>query len=390
MMRNMNLDTASTLFINCGRGCAPWLRQELEALGYATRPAGSTGVETTGALGDAMRLNLHLRTALNVLYLLKDFSATTADDLYRHTSELAWEKLIAPDEYLSVASHADTPAINNTMFASLKVKDAIVDRIAARAPRRPDSGPLRKGVLINLFWKDDRCRLYLNTTGKKLSDRGYRKMPHTAPLRETLAAGMILAAGYDGKQPLVAPMCGSGTLPIEAALIARRYPPGYLRDNFSFMHTLPFDRKAWQQLRTDARKQIRPSLPAPIIASDIDQAAIHAAQKNAQIAGVEDLIKFHVCDFADTPIPEGQGIVLLNPAYGERLGEVSALEKTYKHIGDFFKQKCAGYTGCIFTGNMALAKKVGLRPARRISFWNARIECRLLTYPLYKGARREQ
>lgn len=387
-MRSMNLHTASTLFINCGRGVAPWLRQEIEALGYAARPAGRTGVETNGALADAMRLNLHLRTALNVLYLLKDFSAATPDDLYRHTAELPWEQLIAPDEYLSVVSHADTPAINNTMFASLKVKDAIVDRIAAHAQRRPNSGPLRNGVVINLFWKDDRCRLYLNTTGEKLSDRGYRKIPHTAPLRETLAAGLLLAAGYDGAQPLVAPMCGSGAIPIEAALIARRYPPGYLRDNFSFMHVRPFERKTWQQLRTNARKDIRPSLPAPIIASDMDQEAIRAAQKNAQTAGVEDLIKFHVCDFADTPVPAGEGIVLLNPAYGERLGEVCELEKTYTRIGDFFKQKCAGYTGCIFTGNMALAKKVGLRPARHIPFWNAHIECRLLEYPLYKGARR--
>ena len=383
----MNLHEDSTCFINCGRGLTPWLQREIGELGYSVRPAGVTGVETDATLTGAMRLNLCLRTGLNVLYLLKDFTARTPDDLYRQAAAVAWEDMIAPEEYLSVVSEVRTPAIDNSMFASLKTKDAIVDRIAARVGRRPDSGPRRTGVVVNLFWQEERCRIYLNTSGEKLSDRGYRRLPHSAPLRETLAAGLLLAAGYDGAGPLVAPMCGSGTIPIEAALLASRRPPGFLRDNFSFMHVRQFDKRAWLAVRAEAGKGVRKAIPAPIVASDIDAAAVRAARKNAQAAGVDHLIEFHVCDFAETPIPPGEGIVLLNPPYGERLGEVRALETTYKRIGDFFKQKCAGYTGCIFTGNTALAKKVGLRAARRTPFWNARIECRLLEYPLYKGAR---
>jgi putative N6-adenine-specific DNA methylase len=185
-------------------------------------------------------------------------------------------------------------------------------------------------------------------------------------------------------------MCGSGTLAIEAALIATGRPPGLLRSNFGFMHHMGFDADAWQALRREAKKVRSNDAPAPIVASDIDEKAVLAARKNAETAGVHRLIDFEVCDFADTPMPDDPGIVLLNPEYGERMGEVAALESTYKRMGDFLKQRCAGWTGFIFTGNLALAKKVGLRASRRLEFHNAKIECRLLRYELYAGTRRKQ
>jgi putative N6-adenine-specific DNA methylase len=275
------------------------------------------------------------------------------------------------------------------MFPSLKVKDAIVDRILQKTGKRPNSGPDRHRLVFQLFWKKDRCWLYLNTSGRKISDRSYRKMPHKAPLRESLAAGIILATEYDGQQSFVAPMCGSGTLPIEAALIAQKRAPGLLRSSFGFMYCKDFDEKNWQELRAQARRQSQKSAtPARIIASDIDENAIKAAKKNAITAGVDHLIEFTVCDFAETPVPQQKGIIVLNPEYGQRLGEISQLEETYKRIGDFFKQRCAGYTGYIFTGNMELAKKVGLRTSRRIPFYNAEIECRLLKYDLYEGSKK--
>jgi len=367
----MDIHKKNTILITCGLGLADYVAREVEQLGFDVQAKHQTGVAIVGSLDDAQRLNLCLRTAYNVLYLLREFRCKTADDLYRNTIAIRWEDIIPPNEYVSVVSRVDNPSINNSMFPNLKVKDAIVDRVLKKTSQRPNSGPDKNNIVIHLYWKNDRALLYVNTSGIKLSDRSYRKMPYKAPLRESLAAGIIMATDYNGDEPLVVPMCGSGTLAIEAALMATARAPGLLRTNYCFMHLNGFDNEKWKDLRVELRKQCNKIPPAKIIASDIDHGAIESAEKNAMTAGVEHLIEFHVCDFADTPVPDGAGIVLLNPEYGQRLGEQAELEETYKRIGDFFKQKCTGYTGYIFTGNMALAKKVGLRTSRRISFvWN--------------------
>jgi putative N6-adenine-specific DNA methylase len=385
----MEFDHDSTLRLTCAPGLEPFLAAELEALGYEPVSSRRTGVEINGTLRDAMKLNLHLRTAFSVLYRLDVFRCTSPDALYKRTKTLPWEQIIAPNEDLTVTSRVNHPTIRNTMFANVRVKDAIVDRIQARLDARPNSGPERRGVVVELYWRDEQAMLYLNTSGGKLSDRNYRKMPHTAPMHEALAAGVIMATGYDGTQPLIAPMCGSGTLAIEGAYIGLGRAPGLLRKDFSIAHVSGFDADAWKTMRVEARKQGRKALDAPIIASDIDPKAIEATRQNARTAGVEHLIEFHVCDFAETPMPDMRGgIVVLNPQYGRRLSEETALAETYSRIGDFLKQRCAGSTGYVFTGNLELAKKVGLRAGRRIVFHNAGIECRLLKYELYAGTRR--
>ncbi|MCH7700379.1 MAG: class I SAM-dependent RNA methyltransferase [Planctomycetes bacterium] len=384
----MDLHQPGTIRITCAPGLIGYLGQEVEALGYTLSASKLTGLELIGSLHDAMRLNLFLRTGFNVLFLVARFQCTNPDELYKNINAQPWDQMISPDEYVTVVSSVDTPSITNWRFASLKAKDAIVDRVASVVGRRPDSGSKRDHFVVHLYWKDDFCQLFINTSGRKLADRGYRKIPHKAPMQETLAAAVLLATGYDGSVPLVNPMCGSGTLAIEAALIASGRPPGLLRSNFGFMHHKEFDADAWQAMRREAKKIRRRTPPAPIVATDVDPEAVRAAKKNAETAGVHRMIDFAVCDFAETRMPHDKGIVILNPEYGERLGEVSALESTYKSIGDFFKQKCSGWTGYIFTGNMSLAKKVGLRASRRFEFFNAKIECRLLKYELYEGTRR--
>jgi len=380
-----------TILITCSAGLVDYVKQEVEALGYQAGDYHKTGLEIEGDQYDTMRLNLHLRTAYNVLYQLKQFKCYCPDELYRNVKDLPWESIVSPAEYLSVVGRINTRHVKNSMYANLKVKDAIVDCIADATGSRPDSGKDKDKVVVQFYWKDNFCRLYLNTSGQKLSDRGYRKMPHKAPLRESLAAAIIMSTGYDGGVPLVCPMCGSGTLAIEAALIASRREPGLLRNNYGFMHLKYFDRQKWRQMRTDALKKSKTRggkatfMPARIIATDIDAGAVEAARKNAMTAGVSHLIDFDVCDFAETLIPPEPGIIVMNPEYGLRLGEIQKLNDTYKRIGDFFKQKCAGYTGYIFTGNPALSKKVELRTSRRIEFYNGNIECRLLKYELYAG-----
>lgn len=392
----MDPKQTGTILITCSAGLVDYVRREVEDLGYEAGESHKTGLELQGDQYDAMRLNLHLRTAYNVLFLLDKFKCKSPAELYENVADLPWEDMVSPDEYVSVVSRINTDRVKNSMFAGLKVKDAIVDRIADKTGSRPDSGKDRDKVVVQLYWKDDFCRLYLNTSGLKLSDRGYRKMPGKAPLRESLAAAIIMATGYDGREPLVCPMCGSGTLAIEAALMASRRAPGLLRSNYGFMHMKYFDEPAWKQMRSEALKKSKQRggkagfKPARIIATDIDPEAVEAARKNAMTAGVSHLIDFEVCDFAETPIPPGTGAIVMNPEYGLRLGDMQKLKKTYKRIGDFFKQKCSGHTGYIFTGNPALSKVVGLRTSRRFEFYNANIECRLLKYELYAGTRAKE
>ncbi|HEG43405.1 MAG TPA: class I SAM-dependent RNA methyltransferase [Phycisphaerales bacterium] len=388
----MDLNNKTTILITCGPSLEEYLQGEVEGLGYVVNSSHHGGVEITGTLDDCMRLNLHLRTAYNVLYLLRKFKCLQPDQLYYNVSQIEWEDIIPVDEYLSIVTRVNTPSIDNTMYAGMKTKDAIVDRIMQETGKRPNSGKERNNLVFNLYWKDDRAWLYLNTSGKKLSDRNYRKIPFIAPMRESLAAAVVTETGYDGTAAFVNPMCGSGTLAIEAALLACERPAGSLRGNFGFMHLKGFDDEKWQAIRREATKskRQRKNAPviAPIIATDISEGAINIARRSAITAGVDHLIDFQVCDFADTPVPEGEGVVILNPGYGERMGEESELETTYKKIGDFFKQSCKGYTGYIFTGNPKLGKKVGLRTSKRTIFFTGKIECRLLKYELYGGTRK--
>jgi putative N6-adenine-specific DNA methylase len=385
----MNFQKTSRLLVTCAPGLSEWLQREIEALGHKVLLVRKTGIEIEGTLADSMRLNLWLHTAFAVLYLFDEFECLDAEALYRAAVRLPWEEIIPVDEYISIVSYVDNPTIDNTMFPNLKLKDAIVDRIMKKEQRRPDSGPERTNIVINLYWKDNRAWLYVNTSGNKLADRGYRRIPHKAPMQETLAAGVMMATGYNGEMPLVTPMCGSGTLAIEAALIAQNRAPGLLRANYGFMHLKGFDEDAWKTIRREAMTAGEKQRKPRIIANDIDPAAVEASRKNAATAGVDHLIEFGVCDFAETPLPPAPFMVVMNPEYGKRMGEISQLEKIYERIGSFFKQNCQGSTGYVFTGNFDLAKKVHLAPSRKFPFFNADIDCRLLKYELYAGSRRK-
>jgi 23S rRNA G2445 N2-methylase RlmL len=208
---------------------------------------------------------------------------------------------------------------------------------------------------------------------------------------EALAAGTIMATKWDRQSPFVNPMCGSSTLAIEAVLIATNRRPGLYRSNYSFMHAIGYNESVYLDELKKLKEQIIDLPDLKIIATDISKDAIHVSKVNAAEAGVEGMINFAICDFEETVIPPmSGGVVYLNPEYGQRLGEVTALEATYARVGDFLKKKCKGYTGYIFTGNLDLAKKIGLKASRRIEFYNAKLDCRLLEYELYEGTRRKQ
>lgn len=382
---------AAPITITCHKRLAPYVAQEVEELGFTIEQSFITGLRITGTMADCIRLNLNLRCASQVLYSIKEFAAADADEVYNNVHSYPWEDLLEKDGYFSITSNVFNDTINNNMFANLRVKDAIVDRMIAKTGERPNTGADLKGAVVHLFWKQDRAELFIDTSGNSLARHGYRKIPGRAPMLEALAAATILASKWDRKSPFVSPMCGSGTLAIEAALIATNTKPGLFRTNYAFMHIKGFDEDAYLDLRGELENQIDEEVKGlRIIATDYDRQTIVNAQKNAKAAGVYDLIEFNKQDFADTHVPQGKkGIVILNPEYGERLGDEPELEATYKRIGDFMKQKCGGYYGYIFTGNMDLAKRIGLKPNRRIEFYNSKIDCRLLEYELYEGSKRK-
>ena len=378
------------ILITCAKAMPQWLSLELRELGFTVVTELDAAVVTTGSMADAMKLNISLRTAHRVLFSLKEFQAPDAEVLYKRVLEIPWEEYVPADGYLCINSKVSNETINDPRFATLKCKDAIVDRIRSVHGKRPDSGSDQTGTVVFLYWQDKDAKIYLDTSGEPLSRRGYRKIPMKAPMQETLAAGVILATGWRGEGNMINHMCGSGTLAIEAALLAQKRQPGLLRTNFGFEHIVGFDPGAWKKLRTNSRDAAKTPVNGRIIATDIDPRAVEAARKNAQTAGVDSLIEFAVCDFTETEIPQGGGIVVLNPEYGERLDENENLTKFYFGIGDFLKQKCEGYRGYVFTGNLELAKRVGLRSKRRIPFFNSRIECRLLEFELYSGTKRKK
>lgn len=381
--------TIAPITITCHNRLMPYLAAEVEALGFTISERFVTGIKLEGTMNDCIRLNLNLRCASQVLYSLLSFEANNADDVYHNLSDCPWEEIIPEDGYFSVSSNVQNDTINNSMFASLRVKDAIVDRMRQATGIRPNTGAEPTGAVVHLYWKDNEAEVFIDSSGSSLARHGYRKIPGRAPMLEALAAATIMASRWDGLTPFINPMCGSGTLAIEAALWATNTRPGIFRANYAFMHLVGYAEKVYLREMKTLRAQIK-QLPheAKIIASDYSNQAIDNARKNAKEAGVAYLIEFHECDFALTPVPEGQpGVFFINPEYGERLGDLEELEGTYARIGTYMKQQCGGYHGYVFTGNLDLAKKIGLKPKRRIEFFTATIDCRLFEYELYAGSR---
>jgi 23S rRNA G2445 N2-methylase RlmL len=385
----MTIDRPARIIITCNKRLAPVLEGEVVALGMKPARVFATGIELKGTISDCVTLNLKLRCASQVLYSLREFRCNSPEDVYREVNRYPWEDVIDPSGYFSVTSQVDHFTVNNPLFINVRVKDAVVDRFRSRTGQRPNSGSEIDKLVLHLYWKDDRAEIFLDTSGETLAKHGYRKIPGKAPMLEALAAATILTSRWDRTSPFVNPMCGSGTLAIEAALIATNRSPGLLRDNYSFMHVKGFDAQGYEAEKQRLATSIQTS-SGVFIASDISDDAVMISKANAEAAGVGHLIEFQKCDFEETKLPESPGVVFFNPEYGERLGDVQELDATYSRIGDFMKKKCQGHLGYIFTGNLELAKKIGLKASRRIEFYSAKLDCRLLEYELYGGSRREK
>ena len=412
----MNLwkDKDFPIIISCAKTLAPWTERELVGLGYKIVDKSDNYAVVNGALRAVFKLNLWLRTAQRVLVPLLRCQCRHIRELYDKVGTIDWENLIASDGYVSVSSVVHNDTIRDTRMPSLVVKDAIVDKIRMKVGQRPDSGgDYDLGACVFVHWDCDTAIIYLDTSGAPLSKRGYRKIPGSAPMQETLAAACIDAMGWDGKAPFISPMCGSGTPAIEAALKAMNRAPGSLRARFGFMgikgysNVIPGEKaprvaprqrfgvspeQIFKDMLIEAAENEKDSIP-PIIATDISPEAIQNAQINANAAGVFKHIKFSACDFADTDLcavttqsaeRENTGssrpAVFFNPEYGIRLGDPEELKVMYGRIGQFISEKCHGMTAGLITGNPDLAHAVDLKYAERIPFYNGPIDCRLFIY----------
>ena len=393
------------IIISCAKQLSQWTEAEVVAMGYKPIETTENTVVVRGAMRDVMKLNLWLRTAHRVLVPLLRTTCRNIRDLYHSAASIDWENLLEADGYFSVSSVVHNQTIRDTRIPALYVKDAIADRMRDKCQRRPDSGGENIGAAVFVYWERDEVIIYLDTSGEPLSKRGYRRIPGSAPLQETLAAACIMALGWKGDTPFVSPMCGSGTPAIEAAMIAMNKAPGSLKGHFAFQSIKDYRRfipgegqdsalarhragttpeQVWKDIVRSARLQEKTEGLPRIVATDISPDAVEYAHSNAIAAGVAQYIEFRACDFGDTPVPEShavpKGAVFFNPEYGIRLGDPVELAPVYRRIGEFMNEKCRGYTGGLITGNPDLAAEVDLYYRNRVPFYNGPIDCRLFVY----------
>ena len=407
---NLWLNKDYPIIISCAKELSRWTEIEVLDLGYHPIEVTENTVVVRGDMRDVMKLNLQLRTAHRVLVPLLRTECRNIKDLYQAANSIDWENLLEADGYFSVSSIVHNYTIRDTRLPSLYTKDAIVDRMREKCQRRPDSGGENRGAAVFVYWERNEVVIYLDTSGEPLSKRGYRKIPGSAPMQETLAAACIMALRWDKKTPFLSPMCGSGTPAIEAAMMAMNRAPGSLKGHFAFQSVKGYNRiipgesapiiaprqhagaspeQIWKEMILEAKKaEITEGLPK-IIATDISPEAVENAHTNAIAAGVAPYIEFKACDFGDTPIPPPppststsfSGVVFFNPEYGIRLGTFEELAPVYERIGTFMHEKCSGYNGGLITGNPDLARLVNLYYKTRVPFFNGPIDCRLFIYP---------
>ena len=371
------------------------LRTELVKLGARDTERYNRAVSFTGDQGFLYKANLCLRTAIRVLVPIGSFDARNTEDLYLGIKRIKWEQYMSNSDTLAIKCTLNTYWTDHTQFMSQKAKDAIVDRFREKTGRRPSVDLERPTLRIHMHIINERCTVSLDSSGGSLHERGYRQDTNAAPLNEVLAAGMVMLSGWDRKSPLVDPMCGSGTLLIEAALLAANIPPGYYRGEFGFERWTDFDPDLYETIREAVIARITDDRPI-LLGGDVNRVTVRKAQDTVLAAKLEDSITIRHSAFADLEPPPGTGMLILNPPYGERMDEHGigastsdeAIHELYTMIGDTLKKRWTGWSAWVLTSNMEAAKRIRLTPKPKIQLFNGALDCRFLRYDLYAGSRR--
>lgn len=371
---------ATTLY-----GLEEVLAGELESLGASSVCVHNRAVSFEGDESMMYRANYHLRTALRILRPVYSFPAGGEEDIYRNIQDYKWELYLDTGSRIAVDTVLLSKRYRHSGYVSQRVKDGIVDRFRDRTGSRPSVDPKDPDLRIHIHLTDTHCNVSLDSSGESLHRRGYRTQPYKAPLNEVLAAGMILLAGWDPDKPFLNPMCGSGTLCIEAGMIARGLPGGYYRSGFGFQKWKDYDSGLFESVRRERylvdRERFR------IIACDIAPEAIRAAQQNLAAAGLSGKVELERTGFESWRTGLREGILIVNPPYGERL-EADDLKELYRGIGNTLKKHYAGFQAWVLSGNPVALKHLGLRTGKKLTLFNGPIRCKYHFYDLYEGSRK--
>jgi putative N6-adenine-specific DNA methylase len=380
--------TKLRFFAPCPRGLESVLEQELHDLGVpaTTRTDGGVGFQAPWSTMYWVNLKSHI--ASRVLWEIGQAPYGSEEDVYRAAYGLPWPDWFTPSQTIKVKVSARNCPLTSLDFITLRIKDAVCDKFMSVRHKRPSVDTHHPNIRLDAFLDDSTVTFYLDTSGEPLFKRGHRVLSVEAPLRENLAAGLLRLAGWTSGTVLLDPMCGSGTIPIEAALMARRIAPGQSR-SFAFERLLVHDAKLWGHLREASRLKQLVETPAAIYASDQDPSAVKVAQRSFQAAGLAIDIRLRQSDVLALEAPAGEGVMLINPPYGVRLSRPEELDAFYPRLGDWLKQRFSGWRVYIFTGDLRVPKLIGLAPSKRIPLFNGSLECRLYEFLIVPGAMRK-
>lgn len=376
-------------FAPCPRGLETLLLQELAALGATDLRQTEGGVGFSGPLAAIYRANLESRIASRILLEVAHVPYRTEQDIYLAASAISWPQWFTPARTIKVKSSAQHCPLKSLDFVTLRIKDAICDTFTRLKGTRPSVNSSRPDVRIDAFLDATHLTLYLGTTGDSLFKRGFRQSTVDAPLRENLAAGIVQLTGWNKVTPLLDPLCGGGTLPLEAAMIARNIAPGLGR-RFAFELFANFDPVLWKTVQTQAQAKQLPASPASIYASDRDAQAVRTANDQFLRAGVASDITLTQTDLFDLTPPQEPGVIVMNPPYGVRLGTQGDLDVFYPKLGSWLKTRCVGWRVYLFTGDLRAPKLIGLAPTKRTPLFNGAIECRLYEFLIVQGGARRR
>ncbi len=372
-------------FATSPRGLEALLAGELAALGASAAQPVPGGVAFSGEWPVCYAANLRSRLASRILWRVAEFDYRDENDLYQATRAIRWQEYFSAERTIRVAVSAHKSPLKSLDFATLRVKDAVCDRFRDEIGRRPSVDRASPEVRVHLFLEERKGALYLDTSGAPLFKRGWRAGRGEAPLRENLAAGLVMLSGWQPGEPLLDPMCGGGTILVEAAAMARGRAPGANR-RFGFEKLRAFDVSRWEKIKNESPGESAKNLQ--IFGSDSDPRALNDAKRNLAGAGVERWVKLEQAEMLARSAPAGEGVMIANPPYGERIGSADELARFYPKLGDALKARFAGWRCHFFTADLRLAKLIRLQPARRVPLYNGALECRLYEFRIVAGSHR--
>ncbi len=368
------------------QGLAPVVSRELLKIGAREIEEHHRAVSFVGDLGTLYKANYMLRTALRILFPIAELEVNNEKELYDAIRSIDWSQWMTADDTLAVDCTLNSDFFNHSQYVALKTKDAIVDQFRDAMGRRPSVDLDEPTLRINVHISDTKMTVSLDSSGSSLHKRGYRVDTGKAPMNEVLAAGLIQLSGWERHQRLIDPMCGSGTILIEAAMAAANIPAGFFRPFFGFTKWKNFDEELWSKITEGAISRISEE-PVDLTGIEISPNVIRKAKANILEARVDDMIKLFHADFRSWTPPEGRGVLIMNPPYGERMDK-DDLEELYGSIGTTLKKKYSGYDAWLVTSSMEGIKHIGLRPSRKITVFNGPLECKFLKFEMYSGTKK--